>query len=85
MGKYTPLGVFLQSQTANSVIRSFADIEKIIGDALPPSARKSFTSWDNRHGHTGPVMQDSWLDVGWRTVMVDLENERVKFQRSLGV
>jgi len=56
-------------------------IEEIINDKLPENAKKFFTSWDN----ITPGMQNCWIDAGWKTVMVDLENERVKFRRKPGV
>ena len=78
MSKYTPFGVWLRKQPQNSVVLTFAEIEKIISGDLPPTAHKNFTFWANIRGSS---LQESWLDAGWKTVMVDLENEKVKFQR----
>ncbi len=77
MGKYEPLTKWLRGQPEPSVELTFADIEKILNDKLPPTSMKHFTSWDNRPG----VIQDAWGDADWETVMVDLENRKVKFRR----
>jgi len=80
MSKYEPLAQWFKKQplSTKEVVLTFADIEQIIGDTLPSGARKNFTSWANFHS----PLQDSWFNAGWRTVMVDFENERVKFQRN---
>lgn len=78
MAELTPLGNHLVKQYTNGVKRvifTFAEIENIINREIIPNARKRFTNWDNRKGGR----QDAWLDVGWRTVMVDLECEKVEF------
>lgn len=85
MAKYDPLGEYLKRLplTINQVTLTFQKIEKIIGKDMEPSARVYFKSWDNTGSSTGAVRQNSWLDVHWRTVMVDMEHEQVKFQRSI--
>ncbi len=79
MSKYTPFREWLKRQPVNEALLTFAQLEEIIGDKLPPSARKWFNSWDNT---PGSPMEDSWLDAGWRTVMVDMENETVRLKRT---
>ncbi len=82
MAKYDSLGEHLKKlpQTTTQITLSFEKVEEIIGQGMEPSARKYFRSWDNTGG-TSAVRQNSWLDVGWETTMVDMENEKVKFQR----
>ena len=82
MDKYDLFGDYLQNlpMTTKQVTLTFEQIEKFIGQSMEPSARKYFRSWDNTGG-TGAVRQNSWLHAGWKTIMVDLENEKVKFQR----
>ncbi len=77
MSKYTPLTEWLRRRHESSVELTFAEIERILNDELPPTSRQHFTSWDNRSGG----IQDAWLNAGWKTVMVNLEEEKVKFQR----
>lgn len=83
MAKYDPLYRYLKnlSLTTKQIILTFGQIEEIIGESMEPSARKYLRSWDNTGG-AGVVRQNSWLNAGWKTVMADLENERVKFQRN---
>ena len=80
MAKYDPLGNWFRTQpmATAEVLLTFAEIERVISDDLPPCARWSFRWWDNnqRTAHS-----DTWLNCGWETVMVDMENEKIKFQR----
>jgi len=81
MAKYDPLGNYLKdkySKGIDQVLLTFPEIENIIGVEMEPSARRYFRSWDNTGG-ASYVRQNSWLDVDWETVMVDMENEMVKF------
>ena len=80
MGKYDALEGYLRRQplSIKQVALTFAEIEKMIADELPYSARNYFRWWDNRPRDEG---NKYWVDAGWETVMVDRENERVRFQR----
>ena len=85
MGKYTPLTEWLKRQPGDSVVLTFADIERIIGGKLPDCARKyvktalvSLRFWDNL---AGASESNARLKAGFQTVMVDMENEKVKLQR----
>ena len=78
MSKYAPLTEWLKRQSKDSIVCTFTEIEEIINDDLPPNARKYFAGWDNTRGN---VLNDAFLNAGWKTVMVDMENEKVKFQR----
>jgi hypothetical protein len=79
MGKYDALREHLAA-SAQPVLRlSFAEIERILGDVLPPSARKHQAWWANEapggtHGHAR-----SWLDAGYRTQNLDLNGQTVEF------
>jgi len=59
---------------------TFSEIEKILGAALPRSAR-SYAAWwandptPNRHSA-------AWLTAGWETEEVDLASEAVTFRRA---
>ena len=78
MGKYAPFTEWLRKQPQGSVLLTFAQIERIISSDLPPNTRKYFRGWDNTRGG---ALNDSFLNAGWKTLMVDLENGKVKFQR----
>ncbi len=74
MGKYTPLTEWLKGCQEDSVVRTFGEIEEIIGDELPCTAQRYFTFWAN-------WSSKAWVEAGFETVMVDRENKKVKFKR----
>jgi len=82
MGKYTPLAVYLQEIPLGQgrVALSFAEVEKIIGNELPPSAYKYRAWWANERIGTH-VWAHAWLKAGWRVDSVDLGSQRVSFVR----
>lgn len=84
-GKYGPLHDWLnrQPESAARVECTFRQIEEMIGEALPPSARSSAIVswwWGNDATHT---QAQAWLRAGWRTRGVDLGNERITFVRAV--
>ena len=84
MAKYDRLGVYLNRlplETRQQTL-TFHTIEEIIGQDMECSAFRSFTSWDNRGSSKTNVRQNSWLNSGWKTIMVDIETKSVKFQRN---
>jgi hypothetical protein len=82
MGKYTPLEAYLQGipLRQDRVVLSFAEVEKIIGDRLPPSAHKYGAWWANEREVTH-VQANAWLRAGWRVESVHLERKVVTFTR----
>lgn len=62
MGKYEPLELYLSAAKFGSYRFSFAELEKILGFELPPSARKYQAWWANQQ--SGP-QSDSWLMAGF--------------------
>ena len=80
MSIYSPFEEWFENQllSTKEIALTFTEIDKIISFNLPACARKNFTSWANFHA----PLQDCWLNTGWRTVMVDIENGKVKFKRS---
>ncbi len=80
-GKYAPLQMHLNGlpRPEGHAQLSFAEIERIIGDKLPPSARVHREWWSN---HTGSHVQArAWLEAGWEVDSVDREAQTVCFQR----
>jgi hypothetical protein len=79
MSKYADLTDYLtELDRDRDWTLSFAEIEKIIGDSLPDSARRHQAWWANQTGK-GHTQSFAWGAAGWRTSNVDLENERVTF------
>jgi CBS domain-containing protein len=79
--RYAPLAIWLQAQDEDRVTYTFREIETIIGDELPPSARNNRSWWANDVGHTQSMQ---WLEVGWRVSSVNMSAERVVFSRMEG-
>jgi hypothetical protein len=78
MSKYDPLGTFLRAQSKEHVPMRFADIIKVVGHPLPPSAR--YPAWWSNN-ETNNVMTKVWLDAGFRTEQVDIAGQKLIFRR----
>ena len=82
-GKYRPLHDHLAALATSSWAASFAELEDVIGDELPTSARVHRAWWANEastHSHAR-----AWVAAGWHTQDVQLDSERVTFVRTLGL
>ena len=79
-GKYAPLFRHLCALDADRWYATFADIEALLGFALPDSARNHRPWWANQtnggHGHAL-----AWQAAGWRTSAVNLLAESLVFER----
>jgi hypothetical protein len=80
MGKYEPLSTHLQAAGSSEWPTTFAQVEQVLGFALPPSARKHREWWSNQAG-AGHSQARGWQDAGWQVWKVDLEREQVIFRR----
>ena len=79
MSKYTPLSDYLKRQDREHVPLTFAEIEKIIGARLPPSATKHRPWWSNNPDNS--VMTRAWLDAGFESEQVDMQKRKLVFKR----
>ena len=79
--RYAPLAVWLQTQDQEEdrLALTFSQVEDIIQDSLPASARKHRNWWAN--DSVGHVQSKQWLEVGWRVSDVSLAEEIVVFSR----
>ena len=75
--KYAPLEGHLKKVSWAEVPMSFAEIEQIISDKLPASARKHRPWWSNNPSNS--VITKAWLNAGYKTARVDMEAERLVF------
>lgn len=80
MSKYEPLTVYLRKHPYREIRLSFRDIEKILGFELRSSARDHRAWWSNNASNN--VMTKAWLSAGYRTRDVDMESERLTFERT---
>jgi hypothetical protein len=77
--KYYPLHEYLRPLPQDEPITlTFDEIEAIIKDVLPPSARVSRAWWANSTTPQGRA----WLDADWLVDAVDLEGAWVVFRRA---
>jgi CBS domain-containing protein len=78
--RYAPLASWLDLEAREGhekIPLTFEQIERIIDDKLPPSARQHRNWWANDSvSHT---QSQQWLDVGWRVSSINLSEERVVF------
>ena len=79
MSKYEPLGTYLRQQDRELVPMTFAEIERVTGVKLPPSASKHRPWWSNNAKNS--VMTKVWLDAGFESEQVDMEQRKLVFRR----
>jgi hypothetical protein len=79
MGKYTRLGDFLRAQRSKEVPMTFAEIERVIGDKLPPNSPQYPAWWSNNPSNN--VMTKVWLSAGFRTEQVNVKSRKIVFRR----
>jgi len=79
--RYAPLAIWLQQQSPRQekIPLNFKQIEEIIGEELPSSARQHRSWWAN--DSVGHVQSQQWLDVGWRVSNIAISEEKVIFTR----
>jgi hypothetical protein len=77
--KYEPLKAYLRAQRGSLVRMSFAEIERVIGAKLPPSAASHRAWWSNNPLNN--VMTKAWIDAGFESQQVDLSGRKLVFRR----
>ncbi|MEQ9357800.1 helix-turn-helix domain-containing protein [Coleofasciculus chthonoplastes] len=77
--KYQPLLEFLQESNQAEVILTFAEIEELMNDTLPDSARQKRAWWSNRR--KGALQANAWMEAGYWVEDIDLEQQRVTFRQ----
>ena len=79
--RYAPLALWLQRQPSREekVTLTFMQIQEILREELPASARQYRSWWAN--DSVGHVQSRQWLDVGWRVSNIAMGEERVTFTR----
>lgn len=77
--KYAPLTTYLLAQRGGRLRMSFAEIERVIGAKLPPSAASHRAWWSNNPSNN--VMTKAWLEGGFESEHVDLRGRKLVFRR----
>ena len=81
-GQYLLLYRYLANRYANTVVLTFAEIEDLLGFALPDQARLHQEWWtDAETNVAGPNYSDSWI-LASRTAVPNLVARTVVFERS---
>jgi hypothetical protein len=78
MSRYDKLKQFLKNAKGTDVDMSFAQIEAVLGRALPPSALKHRAWWSNNPDNN--VMTQAWLAAGYQSCDVDMVAKSVTFE-----
>jgi DNA-binding XRE family transcriptional regulator len=78
-GKYRPLFDFLSGVRLDEISLTLSEIEALLGDALPASARTTRGWWSNREH--GSLQAAAWMDAGYQVAELDLAAERVIFRK----
>ena len=76
--KYDPLYDHLANNPETVIALSFSEIERILGFALPASARRYQAWWANEREGTHSHAR-SWLEASYGTQGVDLNAQTVRF------
>lgn len=81
VSKYSALGRWLRGVPSHveTTWIDFIKVEELIGVPLPPSATRHRSWWAN--DWTSHSQSKLWLEAGWQTDIVDMDNERVRFRR----
>jgi len=77
--KYQPLLEFLRGSNQREVILSFAEIEALMNNPLPDSAKSKRAWWSNRS--KGALQASAWMEAGYRVEDVALDGQRVTFRK----
>lgn len=77
--KYLALKEYLRQQKHDDVVMTISEIETMIGDRLPPTARTQRAWWSNRR--KGAVQASAWMHAGYHAEEVDLVNEQITFRK----
>ena len=77
MSKYAPFEMYLKSAGVDTLTLTFAEIESIIKDQLPPSALKHRSWWTNNTFNN--AMTQSWTTAGFEVAQVNMIVESLVF------
>jgi len=77
--KYQPLLDFLCGSDRNEINLSFAEIETLIKDTLPNSAKSNRAWWSNRS--KGALQALAWIEAGYLVEDVDFDCQQVTFYK----
>ena len=77
--KYQQLFEYLRRSNQRQLTLTFAEIEVLMGETLPDSARVKRAWWSNRS--KGALQASAWMEAGYLVEKLDLDGERVTFRK----
>ncbi len=77
--KYYPLYQLLLESTKDDLTLTIAELEQLLGEALPASARSQRAWWSNRK--RGALQAAAWMEAGYHVVAIDLETQQITFRK----
>lgn len=77
--KYQPLQEYLEKNNAAEITLTFTEIEEIIGNTLPDSARTKRQWWGNRN--KGALQAISWIKAGYNVTKINLDEKKITFSK----
>lgn len=80
-GTFRPLFTYLDTRFADTLVLTFAQIEDVMGAALPPQARVEAGWWTDPRNGDAPHHSDSWT-LAHRTAVPNLNAKIVAFARA---
>jgi len=81
MAKYTPLKEHLMNRQDTAWRTTFAEVERVLRQPLPPSAHNHQAWWANeRKGNH--VHAHAWMDAGWHVDYINRTQKTVCFRRN---
>ena len=82
-GPYNPLHAYLKGRYADTVVLTFAEMEDLLGFALPERARADAEWWSNGGGDNPPQQSLAWIKDS-RRATPNLLARTVTFERVPG-
>ena len=75
--KYYPLHKHLQLCDEKSLVMTFQEIEGLLEESLPKSARTTKAFWSNRS--RGALQAKAWMNAGYHVLHVNFDSQQVTF------
>lgn len=82
MSKYQALANHLKTSKKQTIKLEFKQIEEIVGEVLPPSAKQYPAWWANSRTADSHSWAHLWIEAGWQATNVDLSDESVCFEQT---
>jgi len=78
--KYEPLREYLADNRDGPICMTFSEIEELIRERLPASARRHRTWWSNNPLNS--AIARAWLDAGFKSSAVNMDSKKLVFLKT---